>query len=96
MHEAKRQRQKKIAERTNLRKQVCCHFLNFGSFDCAVTNCHHILVVVVVDIICEQINYCFRILKQKRIGYFQGVGNDKFLIMHNDTRYQYGQVLGSL
>ena len=34
MHEAKRQRQKKIAERTNLRKQVCCHSTNFGSFDC--------------------------------------------------------------
>ena len=62
MHEAKRQRQKKIAERTNLRKQVCCHSLLVGSFDYAIMNCRcdH-LVVVVVDIICEQTDYSFKI-----------------------------------
>ena len=62
MHEAKRQRQKKIAERTNLRKQVCCHSLIFVLFDCAIMNCccDH-LVVVVVDIICEQTDYSFKI-----------------------------------
>ena len=75
MHEAKRQRQKKIAERTNLRKQVCCHSLIFGSFDYAIMKCRcdH-LFVVVVDIICEQTDYSFKIENVKELAISRSVG----------------------